>query len=42
MQLQYNGYSVVTTHGKRPRVDHAFACQPQAIKGTMLIALRLR
>jgi len=26
MRLQFNAYSVVTTHGKRPKVDHAFAC----------------
>ena len=39
---RYNAYSVVTTHGKRPRVDFAFARQPWAIKGTMLTALRIR
>ena len=38
---RYNGYSVVTTDGKELRVDRVFACQPQAIKGTMLMALRL-
>ena len=37
---RYNAYSVVATHGKRPRVDFAFACQPWAIKGTTLTALR--
>ena len=31
---KYNAYSVVATHGKRPRVDFAFACQPWAIKRT--------
>ena len=36
---KYNAYSVVTTHGKCPRVDFAFACQPWAIKGTTLTAL---
>ena len=36
---RYNAYSVVATHGKRPRVDCAFACQPWAIKGTTLTAL---
>ena len=39
---RYNAYSVVTTHGKRPRVDFAFARQPWAIKGTTLTALRIR
>ena len=37
---RYNAYSVVTTNGKGPRVDFAFACQPWAIKGTTLTALR--
>ena len=37
---RYNAYSVVATHGKRPRVDFAFACQPWAIKSTTLTALR--
>ena len=37
---RYNAYSVVTTHGKCPRVDFAFARQPWAIIGTTLIALR--
>ena len=37
---RYNAYSVVTTHGKRPRVDFAFARQPWAIKSTTLTALR--
>ena len=37
---RYNAYSVVTTHGKRPRVAFAFARQPWAIKGTTLTALR--
>ena len=36
---RYNAYSVVTTHGKRPRVDYAFACQPWAIKRTTPTAL---
>ena len=36
---RYNAYSVVTTHGKYPRVDLAFACQPWAIKSTTLTAL---
>ena len=36
---KYNAYSVVATHGKRPRVDFAFARQPWAIKGTTLTAL---
>ena len=39
---KYNAYSVVTTHGKEPRVDFAFACQPWAIKRTTLTALRIR
>ena len=39
---RYNAYSVVATHGKRPRVDFAFACQPWAIKGTTLTALCIR
>ena len=39
---RYNAYSVVTTHGKRPRVDFAFARQPWAIKRTTLTALRIR
>ena len=39
---RYNAYSVVTTNGKGPRVDFAFACQPWAIKGTTLTALRIR
>ena len=37
---RYNAYSVVATHGERPRVDFAFARQPWAIKGTTLTALR--
>ena len=37
---RYNAYSVVTTHGKCPRVDFAFARQPWAIIGTTLTALR--
>ena len=37
---RYNAYSVVATHGKRPRVDFAIARQPWAIKGTTLTALR--
>ena len=36
---RYNAYSVVATHGKRPRVAFAFAHQPWAIKGTTLTAL---
>ena len=39
---RYNAYSVVTTNGKGPRVDFAFACQPWAIKSTTLTALRIR
>ena len=39
---RYNAYSVVATNGKEPRVDYAFACQPWAIKGTTLTALRIR
>ena len=39
---KYNAYSVVTTHGKEPRVDFAFACQPWVIIGTTLTALRIR
>ena len=39
---KYNAYSVVTTNGKGPRVDFAFACQPWAIKGTTLTALHIR
>ena len=39
---RYNAYSVVTTHGKRPRVDFAFARQPWAIKGTTPTALRIK
>ena len=39
---RYNAYSVVTTHGKQPRVDFAFARQPWAIKRTTLTALRIR
>ena len=31
---KYNAYSVVTTNGKGPRVDFAFARQPWAIKRT--------
>ena len=38
----YNAYSVVATNGKGPRVDCAFACQPWAIIGTTLRALRIR
>ena len=37
-----NAYSVVVTNDKQPRVDFAFACQPWAIKGTTLRALRIR
>ena len=37
---RYNAYSVVTTHGKCPRVAFAFARQPWAIKRTTLTALR--
>ena len=37
---RYNAYSVVATHGKCPRVDFAFACQPWAIKRITLTALR--
>ena len=37
---RYNAYSVVTTHGKWPRVDFAFARQPWAIKGTTRTELR--
>ena len=37
---RYNAYSVVTTNGKGPRVDFAFACQPWAIKGTTRTELR--
>ena len=37
---RYNAYSVVTTHGKEPRVDFAFARQPWAIKGTTRTELR--
>ena len=37
---RYNAYSVVATHGKRPRVAFAFACQPWAIKRTTPTALR--
>ena len=36
---RYNAYSVVATHGKRPRVAFAFARQPWAIKSTTLTAL---
>ena len=36
---RYNAYSVVATHGKCPRVDFAFACQPWAIRSTTLTAL---
>ena len=36
---RYNAYSVVATHGKRPKVAFAFACQPWAIKSTTLTAL---
>ena len=39
---RYNAYSVVITHGKRPRVDFAFARQPWVIKRTTLTALRIR
>jgi len=31
----------VPAHGKRRGVDSVFACQPSAIKGTTLMALRL-
>ena len=37
---RYNAYSVVTTHGKCPRVAYAFARQPWAIKGTTPMVLR--
>ena len=37
---RYNAYSVITTHGKRPRVDFAFVRQPWAIKGTTRTELR--
>ena len=37
---RYNAYSVVSTNGKCPRVDFAFARQPWAIKRTTLTALR--
>ena len=37
---RYNAYSVVTTHGKEPRVDFVFTRQPWAIKRTTLTALR--
>ena len=37
---RYNAYSVVATHGKRPRVAFTFARQPWAIKGTTPTALR--
>ena len=37
---KYNAYSVVATHGKRPRVDFAFACQPWAIKRTTRTEVR--
>ena len=37
---RYNAYSVVTTHGKQPRVAFAFARLPWAIKRTTLTALR--
>ena len=37
---RYNAYSVVTTHGKRPRVDFAFVRQPWAIKRTTRTELR--
>ena len=36
---RYNAYSVVSTNGKEPRVDFAFARQPWAIKRTTLTAL---
>ena len=36
---RYNAYSVVATHGKRPRVAFAFARQPWAIKRTTPTAL---
>ena len=36
---RYNAYSVVATHGKRPRVAFAFARQPWAIKSTTPTAL---
>ena len=37
---RYNAYSVVTTHGKCPRVAFAFARQLWAIKGTTRTELR--
>ena len=37
---RYNAYSVVATHGKRPRVAFAFTRQPWVIKSTTLTALR--
>ena len=36
---RYNAYSVVATHGKRPRVAFAFARQPWAIISTTPTAL---
>ena len=39
---RYNAYSVVATHGKRPRVAFAFARQPWAIKRTTPTALYIR
>ena len=36
---RYNAYSVVTTHGKCPRVAFAFARQPWAIRSTTPTAL---
>ena len=39
---RYNAYSVVSTNGKCPRVDFAFARQPWAIIRTTLTALRIR
>ena len=36
---RYNAYSVVATHGKRPRVAFALARQPWAIKSTTPTAL---
>ena len=37
---RYNAYSVVTTHGKCPRVAFAFARQPWTIKSTTRTKLR--
>ena len=37
---RYNAYSVVATHGKRPREDFAIARQPWAIKRATRTELR--